>query len=52
MVSEFLHADIMYHGRCLEALTKAHNLFDKIDEEKEQEVSVTYLKYWRSMDNY
>ena len=40
MCVEYLHASLMYHGKCLEALTKTTAMFDRIDEEKESEVSV------------
>jgi hypothetical protein len=38
MSAEYIHASLMYHGKCLEAFTKSTVLFDRIDEEKESEV--------------
>lgn len=42
MFMEYAHAELTYHGKCLEMMTKVYNMFDSVNEEKE--LAVRYNK--------
>lgn len=37
MWGDWIHAHILYHSKCLEVMTRAHNLISSIDEDEEME---------------